>query len=219
MDKYPESAQVVEELASLLQVLEHQIPTLACERVWPYFDAGGWMVDTYLFAHMIRFELGNQLRMNGIATSPDTDEQLLGIDSLPLSGLQLSYQGYCIKILKGRDGRTPPPGHSLRREAFYNQQIPLHGTRPNIVLLWDFSPNFTLRVVLPMGVSGVSGEVKEQFNVLVSGFGDYDTTTPSDDYLADTPEDLDIPPSEIDFELPEHTAPPEESSEDSGEQV
>ena len=218
MDEYPVSGQVVEELAPLLRLVETLMPDLARERVWPYFDAGGRMVDVSLFAHMVRFELGNELRIHGVATSEYADDQSFGIDSLPLSGLQLSFQGYCIKILKSSDGRCPPAGTSQRREAFYNQQIPLHGTRPNIVFLWDFTPNFTLRVAMPVGYSASSGEVNEHFNVLVSGLGDHDSTMPADDYLSDTPRDLDISANDLDVDLPEHTTRPEEGPVD-GEQV
>lgn len=111
-----------DEATSQLQSVSNTLHTgllAAIERSREFFasqDDGGH-VDPYLFSHLVRYYLKEEL------SSLAETEPSLHVLWVPNTGLHLRYAHYEIRIWKtGEEGELPPPGTSGTRQQFYEQE-------------------------------------------------------------------------------------------------
>ena len=161
MEMYiPEPKQSLAELKTLTNVV-HDFLLEATDHVLPYFHRRGLAVDRTVSSDMFRFELSRQLKGNCQVT--DQNYQDLTVKKLSNNGIECRFAGWAIKVFRGTE--LHPPGYSNSRLSFFRQErffnysmipdlFPDEATpiRPNIVILWEFSENYTtlkLRLALP----------------------------------------------------------------------
>lgn len=125
--------------------LMHEAAEVGTLRARGYFDGlsltEAEQRDPYLFAHLVRFHVGQHLDEHGQATEIDKHW-------LANSGVAFRYGWTDVRFLKSAAGRLPAPGRSLTKRRFYNQYIstPIWDLDPdadrsialvNIVITWD----------------------------------------------------------------------------------
>jgi hypothetical protein len=86
--------------------------------------------DQHYFSHTVRRHAVEYLMGHGLLVTDDSGQR----SRLGMSGLQVNHNGVCLWIFRGKD-EVPLPGHSHRKQDFYNQVPSLDGW-DNILLLW-----------------------------------------------------------------------------------
>jgi len=87
-------------------------------------------LDRELFCHIVRYWVRLIVR----------DGDLLKLDELPNTGMELAYGRYRIRVWNGPDGELPGPGASLRLRDFYRQPYLLEpdASEPvRLAILWE----------------------------------------------------------------------------------
>lgn len=88
--------------------------------------------DPWLHAHLVRHWVKCFLLQRGM----DTEEYMP--ENLANSGLQLSLEGWFIRVRKSAHGEIPPPGRSRVQYCYYQQILPKEfGDMHNLLLLWN----------------------------------------------------------------------------------
>ena len=147
----PEPQQALEELKPLTNAVNDFLLE-ATDHVLPYFLQRGLPPDPTAGNDMFRYELSRQLKTN--CNILDLNYQPLIVKKLNNNGIQCTFAGWTIKIFHGSE--LYPPGYSNSRLAFFRQESFFNysmlqdlfpeedkSRRPNIVLLWQFSNNYT----------------------------------------------------------------------------
>jgi len=89
------------------------------EKARDFFESRELQVEPFLFSTMVRYFAWLML------TSEKYQDVGLKVEKLTNVGIQLKCEGFLIRIWKtGEEGELPPPGESMARQAFYNQQQP-----------------------------------------------------------------------------------------------
>ena len=220
--RIPESQRALQELSPLVNALSRILPQIAQKRVIHYFETEALPIDDTLATHMIRYEIRRALLEQGIYAYYDeyTDvdgetSESLALKQLNLNGIEGLYGGWLFKILRSRNGDVPPPGRSSRRRQFYCQvsNPPLPGfedatlpqrTRPNVVIMWDHDAEyrrFEIRIAVPRRANGAYGRVECHFNIAVPSSFDPVIKSIIDDALSDRPQEPELTPKDIEFEI------------------
>jgi len=128
----------------------------ACTSSRALFDARDWSHDAALSAYLIRKEVLESIRDEGI----QIEEEDLEVERKALCGMLLKMPLVQLKIRKSKDGEIPPAG-SDQSLAFYNwnlivfpqgdedKAIPLH-----LMLLWNDNSKGELETLLLVCVEG-----------------------------------------------------------------
>ncbi len=115
-----------------------------------YFDtlSDGDRPRPHIREMIVRDMAKKYLERHNIAVQEDT----MQFNNEPLVAIVFHYGPFLVRVLKGRNGVLPGCGNSRRRRRFYSQHPSLyldqarrpHRSKLNLVLLWDFDPNFNL---------------------------------------------------------------------------
>jgi hypothetical protein len=128
----------------------------ACDRTQETFADRGWTNDAALAAYLIRKEVLESLRADGL----HVEEEDVEIERKALCGLLLTLPLVHLKIRKSKDGEIPAAG-SRQSLSFYNWNLlvfpqaddgkilPLH-----LLLLWNDSRKGELETLLLVCVEG-----------------------------------------------------------------
>jgi hypothetical protein len=128
----------------------------ACERTSLTFSKRNWSADAALAAYLIRKEVLEDLRVEGM----QVEEEEVEIEHKALCGLLLRLPLVHLKIRKSKDGEIPAAG-SRQSLSFYNwnllvfpqaedsEALPLH-----LLLLWNDSRKGQLETLLLVCVEG-----------------------------------------------------------------
>ena len=119
------------------------------------------------------------------------------MEFLPNNGLMTVVSGSTLRIRKADAGDLPVPGKSRTLQMFYQQlQLDLNGqtnTRPNLLLLWDSEPDWSLSeallVAAPKAGDETRGSVDSHWVVPITNRG---RTSPFHGERLPTIADLDI---------------------------
>jgi hypothetical protein len=128
----------------------------ACNRTALSFKERNWSADAALAAYLIRKEVLEDLKSEGM----QVEEEDVEIERKALCGLLLTLPLVHLKIRKSRDGEIPAAG-SRQSLSFYNwnllvfpqpqggEILPLH-----LLLLWNDNPRGELETILLVCVEG-----------------------------------------------------------------
>jgi hypothetical protein len=148
-----------EVVAAYLQPLLERLAitfSSACDRTQRMFIERRWTVDAALGAYLVRKEVLESLRAQGV----QVEEEDLEVERKSLCGLLLKLPLVHLKIRKSKDGEIPPAG-SEQSLSFYNWNllvfpqgddekiVPLH-----LMLLWNDNSNGELETLLLVCVEG-----------------------------------------------------------------
>jgi hypothetical protein len=144
--------------AYMQPLLEHLAVafSVACQSAIRTFADRSWSRDAALSAYLVRKEVVESLRAEGVKV----EEEDLELESKALCGLSLKLQRVHLKIRKSKDGEIPPAG-SEQSMSFYNwnllvfpqgdgeEDLPLH-----LMLLWNDDKSGELDTLLLACVEG-----------------------------------------------------------------
>jgi hypothetical protein len=128
----------------------------ACIRTRAIFEDRGWTTDAALAAYLIRKDVLESLKMDGL----QVEEENLEIERKALCGLLLTLPLVQLKIRKSKNGEIPAAG-SQQSLSFYNwnllvfpqadneEILPLH-----LLLLWNDNRDGELETLLLVCVEG-----------------------------------------------------------------
>jgi hypothetical protein len=180
-----------EDLLPLLLPL-HEYVEGAIQEAHQFFESRQWPVDPWMFCHQVRLYVRQQLF--DLSSRGVTCEHV----RLAFSGIELTYQGWRLKILKAeRDGSIPGPGRSYAKQAYYNYNLfpddeeeeePSH-----LVIIWhiDQHYNFLYTKLCDPSTGHVFGTIPHP--VTLPHASQQPTTSQGQDLpQLDLPEDLNI---------------------------
>lgn len=130
----------------------YQALDLGASKVAAYRDMefNGELLDEGMAASILRCHARRYLVKHGVHAVDDD----FVLDLMPFLGISLYYNGLHIRVLKGPAGTLPGCGTSEKRTRFYNQVQSRYlvgrdsfQTEANLLILWDFSPNYSLSAV------------------------------------------------------------------------
>lgn len=143
----PEPTKVIRDLSSLIPKVYRAVE-VGVAKAKEYFDSHNKeQVDPYLGPSIMRWHTINTLRKSGEEASEDNE---ICLNNVPNNGIYLDNGRYHIRVLKSNNGRLPVPGHSNRRQQYY-QQMQLFSSDNdgdiNLIILWDVDKNYSLSVL------------------------------------------------------------------------
>jgi hypothetical protein len=173
-----------------------------------FFETKEKIIDRYLFPHLVRFFLKDQLETIGLSVKMEEEEEPITdylFKSLTNNGLMISYNGFRLKILKADNGDLPVP-YSDAKSKYYNQQLPLiqdfpsdsKTVCPNLIILWEINSNYDflqLRLACPKSGYKTRDSVKAYFNEPVPHTAELIKTTKQEVIE----EDLEVVKKEVDI--------------------
>lgn len=122
-------------------------------------------IDPFLGSHLVRYYAKEALKRD--------NEGHFKIENIPNSGLFLYNENYYMRIKKAYKGKLPPPGHSVSRRQYYQQQppqlcLPLpefreyqSGDKLNLVILWNVDPESKYKIGLISLACPKDGELSQ----------------------------------------------------------
>lgn len=150
LEPLPSFAEVMKEVGPLMKLLYESLDVGAtvCRR---YYDQNcdGEAPEPHLREMIVRDQARRYLAKNGLQVT-QVKERRFRLAAEPLISLLVHYKGFAFRVLKAKRGAAPGCGLSRRRKEFYNQVSVRFlgddgkptGSKTNLLVLWDFSPNF-----------------------------------------------------------------------------
>lgn len=146
-----------------------------------YFEKEKSKRDSYLAAHLTRFNAMKKLRENGHSVEENEDHPFYSLKSLSNSGIYLAYDRYRLRMLKSHNGDLPHPGHSLSRHKYYNQNyeqmsidfpnyMDVESECINLVLLWTTDIEYALKsfsLAFPKAAGSKKDSVLVYWNTII----------------------------------------------------
>ena len=105
---------------------------------------------------LIRYQAINALEKNNKGITIVDEPDVMSVEDVANNGLMISYGKYNVRILKSNNGELPTPGHSKRRQAYYNQQFCFdfhyknveseleYPDKINLLILWNINKDYIL---------------------------------------------------------------------------
>ncbi len=169
MKEIPEPPTVLKDLSHFFPVFNSAFQQ-GTFKAFDYFDQMGIGYkdfDPYLASSLVRYHAKQILRDSG-QKIVDVD-RLLNLQNVPNIGIHLCCGKYNIRILKSKSGEIPAPGHSVRKQEFYQQILPqtsfdfyeeVYGEKLNLLVLWDITPPYNLSSSIVLACPKDGGETR-----------------------------------------------------------
>lgn len=143
-------------------------------------------IDRYLAPNVVRYYAIRHLIRAGQEAFEDNE---LSLDNIPNNGIHINCDPYQIKILKSNCGGLPTPGHSIKRQEYYDQLFPGFPDIEedlsiiNLLLLWDIKGNYdglrALSLACPKSGKETRDSVQHHFHCKIPTkllYGEYSDT-------------------------------------------
>jgi hypothetical protein len=169
MKEIPEPPVVLRDLSHFFPIFNSAFQQ-GTFKAFEYFDKIGVDhkdIDPYLASSLVRYHARDVLRNSG-QKIVDVDH-LLNFQNVPNIGIYLSSGRYNIRILKSKNGDIPAPGHSTKRQEYYQQIQPqtafdfyeeVAGGKLNLLVLWDVIPPYNLSSTVVLACPKDGGETR-----------------------------------------------------------
>lgn len=152
MTTVPDPVVVMQDLEPFFLLL-HPALEYGTFKARVYFEGDGLPIDRSFAPHFVRYWTKQELNKHGqnVLNEEEVDFELEQVNN---NGLFVVFKDYQIRILKSVNHGLPVPGHSRRRQDFYNQQTSFgfnlvsgesSPSKPNLVILWDVDDDYNLK--------------------------------------------------------------------------
>jgi hypothetical protein len=146
-----------------------------------YFEKEKSKMDSYLAAHLARFNAMKKLREKGCDVDDNENHPHYSLKTLSNSGIFLAYDRYRVRMLKSKNGDLPHPGYSQSRHRYYNQDYwqmtidfpncaEMAEECINLVLLWNTDSDYSLKsfsLAFPKAAGSTKDSVLVYWNTMI----------------------------------------------------